>query len=105
MVNYILYKYPIQFETLTMVQYIHFVKKLTLLPLYCIERNHPSWTHDTLPCIHDLDHNIYYKGLRECEYFYRLAIWENGYPGEENEGLLKSAIQWKKEKVNCRINT
>lgn len=101
--QYILYKNPEQLNTLHIVQYLHFVKGVTALPLFCVERNHPAWAQD-LPCIYNVTTNERYVGLIECVAFFRLLLWEQGFPGEEHESLLKDATSWKLENPNARIS-
>ena len=40
--TYTLYKNPIQFDTLSIVQYLY-ANNIVCLPDICIERNHPAW--------------------------------------------------------------
>jgi hypothetical protein len=64
---YVLYKNPIELDTLYIVQYLNYVG-FKLLPMKCIERNHPSWVTD-LPSIKTIKGDMYI-GLRECLIFY-----------------------------------
>lgn len=64
--KYVLYKQPIQYETLHIVQYLHSIGIL-LLPNVCIERNYPEWV-SSLPSI-DVGKERYI-GLDACiQYF------------------------------------
>jgi hypothetical protein len=49
MISYILYKKPIQLETLYIVQYLYYLR-IICIPKCCIERNYPIWVND-LPSI------------------------------------------------------
>lgn len=42
MISYVLYKKPIQYDTLYIVQYLHYLG-INIVPTCCIERNHPEW--------------------------------------------------------------
>ena len=65
--KYILYKHPVQKETLAIVQYLFHARSILLLPTCCIERNHPDWATD-LPSIETEERR--YVGLNECVEFF-----------------------------------
>ncbi len=88
--SYILYKQPIQLETLHIVQFLH-VNGIILLPKYIIERNLGVAVLPTI--IYD---NNTYSGLLEVVKFY-----------ENTSGisdLLAKARDWKDKNPNYRIN-
>lgn len=64
---YILYKNPIQLDTLYIVQYLYYMG-VNLIPKNCIERNHPSWVSE-LPSI-ETSNGERYIGLESCIAFY-----------------------------------
>lgn len=89
--NYILYKQPIQLETLHIVQYLHH-QQITLLPTAIVERNHPP--HITaLPSIQTLTE--LHIGLD------RVVNWYEQQTGITD--LLKKAIEWKNENPKYTI--
>ncbi len=51
--SYVLYKNPIQHNTLHIVQYLHSIGKSNE-PQHCIERNYPEWAIN-LPAIKELN--------------------------------------------------
>jgi len=65
---YILYKNPIQLDTLSIVQYLHY-KGILFLPNCIIERNYPP-SVTQLPTIYYK--NQYYCGINEC-----IELYEN----------------------------
>jgi hypothetical protein len=65
--TYILYKNPIQQNTLAVVQYLH-SRGQELLPAVCIERLHPDWATE-LPSIETGDGERF-VGLQRCMEFY-----------------------------------
>jgi hypothetical protein len=73
--EYILYKLPIQYETLNIVQYLY-SKGYDARPACCIELNHPEWTARDLPSI-ETKTGKRYVGLRECTEFYAIDTGEN----------------------------
>lgn len=94
MCQYILYKKPIQYETLYIVQYLHYLG-IKLEPQYCIERNHPSWI-TMLPSIYVSNKDEKYIGLEECIKFF-----------EKETGihcLLQKSIEFKKNNPEYRIH-
>lgn len=64
--EYILYKHPIEIETLYIVQYLYSIN-IDIRPKFCIERNHPNWV--ILPSIQTTEGEKYI-GIKECIYFY-----------------------------------
>ena len=91
--DYILYKNPVQLETLYVVQYLHFLGK-DPVPKYCIERNHPSWV-TRLPSISSDGYK--YVGLERVIQFY-----ENIF---NVSNLLDKANKFKSEFPSYRIHT
>jgi hypothetical protein len=91
--KYILYKHPIQKDTLAIVQYLH-ARGILLLPLVCIERNHPDWVTE-LPSI-ETEHSRY-KGLKECIEFYEQ---QSGICG-----ILALAKEFKEQKPEYCIHS
>jgi hypothetical protein len=92
--EYILYKQPIQYETLYIVQYLHSLG-IHVIPKYCIERNYPLWVLEC-PSIHALTTDKKYIGLNACVLFY-----------EEVSGitdLLQKSIQFKQLHPEYRIH-
>lgn len=96
MVNYILYKHPIELDSLAIVQYMYSLG-YDLRPKRIVERNHPIDVC-ILPCIHDLSNNKYYRGMREIICFY-----ENCFSIKSND-LLEKALIFKKNNPDYRIN-
>jgi hypothetical protein len=64
---YILYKNPIQLDTLQIVRYLHYTKKE--IPSCCIERNWPPIITE-LPAIFDHNTNKFYIGFDKCVEFW-----------------------------------
>lgn len=81
MTSYILYKNPIQYDTLYIVQYLHYLG-INIIPTCCIERNHPSWVNE-LPSIETISkekEKERYVGLNECiSFFEKITGIENLY--------------------------
>lgn len=65
--TYILYKSPIQSDTLWIVRFLHSLGE-DAKPVCVLERNHPSWVVD-LPSISDLDGERY-VGFDNCVVFF-----------------------------------
>ncbi len=89
---YVLYKNPIQYNTLYSVQYLHSIG-ITFLPNMVIERNYPDNVVD-LPSIYYNDK--LYTGLDEC-----ISLYEE-YSGIDN--LLEKANEFKKNNPNYTIH-
>ena len=64
---YLLYKQPVQPETLCIVQYLNSIGS-GMLPRICIERNHPPWAK-ALPSIADERGDVH-VGLDACVAYY-----------------------------------
>ena len=90
--TYILYKNPIQTDTLAIVQYLH-SHEIKMMPTHCIERNHPGWAVE-LPSIETTDGKRYI-GLNQCVEFYQRATGKNN--------LLKEALVFKQENPDYKI--
>lgn len=92
--EYVLYKNPIQYETLHIVQYLHSLG-INLCPKYCIECNYPDWV-TIQPSIFVPTTGTRYIGLQECLMFY------------ENESsicnILEESTKFKKEHPGYRIH-
>ena len=82
--NYILYKNPVQLETLHIVQYLH-SQNITFLPNVIIERNYPSYVTE-LPTI--LYNRKLYIGIDIC-----IKLYET-YSGIDN--ILEKADEFKR---------
>ena len=90
--DYILYKKPIQMDTLSIVQYCYSLG-IDIRPKHCIERNHPTAVCD-LPSIRS--GNRYYLGESNVIKFY-----------EEITGIdciVEKAREFKEKNPNYRIN-
>lgn len=74
--TYVLYKNPIQLETLEIVQYLHSCGHKNVAPSCCIERNYPFWVTQ-LPAIETVTGQRY-VGLEKC-----VNYWETLH-GETN---------------------
>jgi len=81
--EYILYKNPIQYDTLYIVQYLHYLG-IILKPQYCIERNYPSWV-TSLPSIYVSNNDKKYIGLEECIKFFQQESGVNNVLYKSNE--------------------
>ena len=82
---YILYKAPVQLETLSIVQYLHSLGKLAR-PLYCIERSYPGWVH-RVPSI-ETSSGDKYIGIDECvEYYEQISGVDD---------ILQKALEFKR---------
>lgn len=88
---YILYKNPIQLDTLYIVQYLHY-NNIKFLPSSIIERNYPQFVTD-LPTI--VYNNNVYSGLTEV-----ISLYEK-ISGIDN--ILEKAIEWKKQNPKYTI--
>lgn len=91
MVKYILYKKPIEIDTLYIVQYAYNLGK-DIQPECCIER---EWVVEELPSIYDKDTNSWYIGKDKVIEYY-----------EEITGIkdiTKLAYEFKKKNPNYRI--
>lgn len=66
--KYILYKNPVQFETLAIVQYLYSLG-IDMRPNVILEQGHPKECV-VLPSIMDVSNNMYYSGLEECIAFF-----------------------------------
>jgi hypothetical protein len=80
---YILYKNPIQLETLYIVQYLNY-NNIDFLPNIIIEKNYPNFVKN-LPTIYYK--NKFYNGLEEV-----ISLYEN-ISGIDN--ILQKAIEFK----------
>jgi hypothetical protein len=94
-VAYVLYKRPVQLDTLHVVQYLHHAG-ISVEPQACIERNHPPWVA-SLPTIHDLTNQQVYVGLDACITFYERL---SGIPD-----LLQKSRRFKERNPEYRIHS
>jgi hypothetical protein len=92
--NYVLYKNPVQLETLEIVQYLHSQRYVKAEPLCCIERNHPAWA-TKLPSIETV-YGDRYVGLNEC-----IAYYEKTY---KEPDLKNKAHKFKLTNPDYRIH-
>lgn len=88
---YVLYKNPIQINTLYIVQYLHY-NKINFLPSIIIERNYPHFITE-LPTI--IYNNNIYSGLNEV-----VSLYEN-ISGINN--ILEKSIEFKKQNPKYTI--
>ena len=90
---HILYKNPEQYDTLAIVQYLHYIGKPNE-PSSCIERGGPPGLQ--LPSIFDLETGRWYMGiLNVVDYYEKYS---------EIKYLLYLAEQFKKEKPDYTIH-
>lgn len=70
---YVLYKKPVQVDTLAIVRYLFHEHGFDARPSMCIERAHPAWVTE-LPSIMDLDDDSVHVGFEECvKYFEKVS--------------------------------
>ena len=93
-VVYVLYKRPVELDTLNAVQYLHHIG-VSVEPQACIERNHPPWV-TMLPAIHDLTSQRMYVGLDACISFYEQLSGVSD--------LLQKSRQFKERNPDYRIH-
>lgn len=92
--NYILYKNPIQLDTLAIIQYVHNINKDVSMPKYIYERNYPL-NIKVLPTIYLIDKDKYYEGIDEIIEFYKYWVPLLTYD---------EVCKWKNNNKNYRIN-
>lgn len=90
---YILYKNPIQLETLAIVRYLQYSGKPNI-PRYCIEINHPSWV-TSLPSVEE------YNGTKHVGLDAVVKYYENK---SEISDLLKKSEEFSKKFPDFTIN-
>lgn len=90
--KYILYKNPVQLDTLAIVHYLFSEKNIDLSPHVIFERNHPNWVSSIPSILYDDEKFI---GLSECIRFYEK------YSGITN--LLSTALKWKQSNQNYHL--
>jgi hypothetical protein len=93
-IEYILYKKPIQLETLYIVQYLHSLG-IIFVPNAIFERGIPLEIYK-LPSIYDLNENKLYHGLDETIDFYEKKTQINN--------LLIKSIDFHDKNPNYKIN-
>ena len=95
MIQYTLFKNPVQLDTLAIVQYLHSCG-VKAEPSRCIERCHPAWVTQ-LPSIEDDTTGERFVGLLECVHFYeRLS--------DRSPNLLTHALAFRAEHPEYRIH-
>lgn len=67
-IAYVLYKRPVQPETLLWVRWLFHACGIDARPSVIVEREHPGWV-TSLPSIKDLDDGKTYVGLDACVQF------------------------------------
>lgn len=82
---YILYKNPIQLDTLDYVRFL-FYHGIDAKPKYCVERN---WGIYTLPAIKDLDTSDIYYGKEGVKYYYSTFTNMNAEEFEKQVKIFK----------------
>jgi hypothetical protein len=92
---YILYKRPVQYDTLSIVQYLHWTGH-DVRPTCCIERNHPEWAAHNLPAIETVAGERF-VGLRACVEFYAAEA------GKDPDKLLSTAVAFKAANPEHRV--
>ena len=93
MISYILYKNPIQYDTLYIVKYLHYLG-INIIPTCCIERNHPEWVKE-LPSIETVEKERYI-GINECIYFFEKKT--------NIDNLYNKSYEFKNMNPNYRIH-
>lgn len=92
--DYILFKNPIQYDTLSIVQYL-FTKGIDVKPKMVIERNYPNYITET-PSIYIIATGQLYQGLDLCIEFYEMI--------SNIDNLLIKAGNFKNTYPNFRIS-
>lgn len=93
-IEYILYKNPIQMETLSIVQYLY-SEGIIFIPKAIFERSYPSEI-SKLPSIYDLSEKKLYHGIDEVIKFYEKKT--------KIKKLLKKANDFKDKNPDYKIN-
>lgn len=93
-VKYILYKSPVQLDTLAIVQYLASLD-IDMSPFMIYERGYPEACIQ-LPSIFEVDTNLLYSGLKESILFFEK------HTGISN--LLDKALEFKAIHPEYRIN-
>ena len=88
---YILFKNPIQLDTLAIVQYLYY-HKIVFLPNEIVERNYPDFITELPTIVYD---KKIYSGLKHVVELYEQISGINN--------LLQKAIQFKKENPKYTI--
>jgi hypothetical protein len=94
MIEYILYKNPVQMETLSIVQYLH-SEGILFLPKAIFERGYPQEI-SKLPSIYDLTEKKLYHGIEEVIKYYEKKT--------KIKKLLKKANDFKVKNPDYKIN-
>lgn len=97
MISYILYKNPIQYDTLYIVQYLHYLG-INMIPMCCIERNYPDWVNEmpSIEVVCNDGYNNRYIGLNECISFYE--------KNSNVENLYNKSYEFKRLNPEYRIH-
>ena len=91
--NYILYKDPIDLNTLAIVRYLHNIE-IEGTPKHCIERNHNII--GPLPTIYCISTDKFYYGFDKCVRYYELNT--------NIKNLYSKSEEFMKENPSYRIN-
>jgi hypothetical protein len=92
---FVLYKNPVQADTLDIVRFLHSASIFDASPSCCIERNWPPWVTE-LPAIKDLADGTEFVGLQRC-----VSFWEHmsGVPN-----LFERAKMFAEEHPKYRVH-
>lgn len=93
-IDYIIYKNPVQLETLNIVQYLH-SQGMSLLPKAIFERGFPIQI-TKLPSIYDMNENKLYHGLDETIKFFEKK--------SKIKKLLNKSKEFKEKNPDYTIN-
>jgi hypothetical protein len=92
---YILYKNPVQSDTLAQVQYLHWLGHEHGRPCQIVERNHPEWAAAHLPSVQDVGTGARHVGAAACT-----AYLQDRFGVDE---LASKAAAWKAAHPEYRI--
>jgi hypothetical protein len=87
---YVLYKNPVQADTLAQVQYLHWLGHEHARPCQVVERNHPDWASQ-LPSVQDVGTGACHVGGAACSAYLearfgvddlasKAAAWKDAHP-------------------------
>jgi hypothetical protein len=94
MYRHIIYKNPVQLDTLAIMQYMH-SQGIDMKPLQIIERQYPYWVTQ-LPSIYDVDNSQQLVGFENCVQYYERVSGISD--------LLNKATEFKACNPTYRIN-
>jgi hypothetical protein len=92
--TYILYKNPVQLDTLAVVQYLHFMGHTDLLPQSIFERCFPGEISQ-LPAVYDTRDHRLYLGIDEVISFFETR--------SRVTDLLRKALEFKHQNPHYRV--